>query len=88
VSPLGLVPLFFVLAVVAPAAWALAKVYLRSRRPRQVTCPHAQHFATVALDARHAVRMYALGEPDLRVKTCTLWPERRHCPQDCLRPAP
>ena len=84
-SPLSLVPLFFVIALLAPAAWALAKVYRRSRGAREITCPEANHFATIELDARHAVAMHALGETERRVKSCSLWPERQGCGQACAR---
>jgi len=84
-SPLNLIPWFFVIALIAPAAWALARVYRRSHSAQEVTCPEANHFATIHLDARYAVAMRALGETDLRVKACTLWPERRGCHQACLK---
>ena len=58
----SLIPLFFVIALLAPAVWALGKVYRRSHGARQITCSEANHFATIELDARHAVAMHALGE--------------------------
>jgi hypothetical protein len=85
VSPLSLIPLFFAVALVAPAAWALAKVYRRSHGVREITCPEANHFATIELDARHAVARHALGETDRRVKSCSLWPERQGCGQACVK---
>ena len=84
-SILSLIPLFFAIALVAPAVWALGKVYRRSHGAREITCPEANHFATIELDARHAVAMQALGETDQRVKSCTLWPERQGCQQACVR---
>ncbi|MGA3043842.1 MAG: hypothetical protein ABSF54_23965 [Bryobacteraceae bacterium] len=84
-SPLNLIPLFFVLALLAPAVWALGKIYRRSHGAREITCPEANRFATIELDARHAVAMHALGETDRRVKTCSLWPERQDCRQACLK---
>ena len=83
--PLGLIPLFFVLALVAPAVWALGKVYLRWRGARETTCPEANHFATIEVDARHAVGMHARGETARRVKSCSLWPERQGCRQSCVK---
>ena len=84
-SVLNLIPVFFVIALAAPAAWALGKVYRRSHGPRQITCPEVNHFATIELDARHAVAMHALGETDKRVKSCSLWPERQSCQQACVK---
>lgn len=84
-SVLSLVPVFFVIALVGPAAWALSKVYRRSRGPRGITCPDAGVSATIQIDARHAMTMHALGESTRRVKSCSLWPERENCGQACLR---
>jgi len=84
-SVLSLIPLFFAIALVAPAVWALGKVYRRSHGPREVTCPEGAHLATIELDARHAVAMHAVGETDRRVKSCSLWPERQGCRQACIR---
>ena len=84
-SPLSLIPWFFAIALAAPAAWALGRVYFRNRGPHEVTCPEANHFATIRLDARHAAGMHALGETGRRVTACTLWPERQGCRQNCLK---
>jgi len=84
-SPLNLIPVFFIVALIAPAAWALQKVYRRSRIPRDITCPEANQFATIQLDARHAVAMHALGETHRRVTGCSLWPERQACDQACVK---
>ncbi len=85
-SPLSLIPLFFAAALVAPAVWGLGKVYRRSHGAREIACPEANHFATIELDARHAVAMHALGEEaDRRVKSCSLWPARQGCAQSCVK---
>jgi hypothetical protein len=84
-SAMSLIPVFFVIALVAPAAWALGKVYRKSRGTREIACPETNHFATIQLDARHAVAMHALGEMSRRVKSCSLWPERQGCDQACVK---
>ncbi|HVN04017.1 MAG TPA: hypothetical protein VMT86_06335 [Bryobacteraceae bacterium] len=84
-SILSLVPVFFLAAVAGPAAWALGRVYRRSRGAKHITCPEAGHFATIELDARHAVAMHALGETSRRIRCCSLWPERQGCKQSCLK---
>ena len=83
-SPLRLIPWFFVVALVGPAVWALGRVYRRVRGPREITCPEAGHAATIHLDARYAMAMHAMGESSARVKACTLWPGRQACQQGCL----
>jgi hypothetical protein len=36
------------------------------------------------VDARHAALTTPLGEPDLRLRSCTRWPEKHDCGQGCL----
>lgn len=84
-SILSLIPVFVAAGLLVPAALALNRVYRRARGPREITCPEAKQFATIEMDARHAVAMHALGESDRRVKSCSLWPERQGCAQACLR---
>ena len=84
--PLSLIPWFFVIALVAPAAWALGRVYRRASAAHEVACPEAGRIAIIQLDARHAAAMHARGETLRRVKTCTFWPDRQGCRQACLKP--
>ena len=74
---------FFVLALVIPAGWALTRVYREARGRSQVTCPETDEPELVQLDRRYAVAMYALGNPNVRLQTCTRWPERQNCDQGC-----
>jgi hypothetical protein len=75
---------YLALALIIPAGWALVPVWLRTRRSRHVYCPAASHTAMVALDPWYAVRMHSLGNPELYVKACSQWPQRRNCGQACL----
>jgi hypothetical protein len=75
---------YFVLALLVPAAWALARTWRRTRTSRQVTCPSFGAPVLVTLDPWYAVRMHALGNYELRVMNCTRWPEERDCGQECL----
>jgi hypothetical protein len=84
-SVLSLIPVFFVLALIVPAAWGLGNAWRRSRGERRINCPEAGQLATIATDARHAVAMHALGETNRRVQSCSLWPARRGCGQACLQ---
>lgn len=84
-SVLSLIPVFFVLALLLPAALALSGVYRRARGQQQINCPDAGAPATVAIDARHAMLMHTLGESSAKVKSCSLWPSRRNCGQACVR---
>lgn len=76
---------YLVLALVIPVALALGRVYLRTRKPRTVTCPADNRPAVVALDVRHAITTRILADCSLRAQSCSFWPEKCGCGQECLR---
>ena len=62
----------------------LAKAWWKYRGRRVVTCPENQRPAGVAVNACHAA-VTALGKsPELRLSSCSRWPERAGCGQECL----
>jgi hypothetical protein len=69
-----------VAALVAAAGWFLVRWY-RLRGARVVTCPETDAPAGVAVDAVHA----AIHGGKLRLESCSRWPERQGCGQECLR---
>jgi hypothetical protein len=75
---------YLALALIIPTGWALVPVWRKARICRLVTCPAAARAAMVELDPWYAIRMYTLGNPALRVKDCSGWPERRVCDRGCL----
>jgi len=76
----ALVALAAVYLVLSP----LLRIYLRYRGQRVVTCPETQAPAGVEVDAA-AAAVSAFGEPRLRLRDCSRWPEREACGQECLR---
>ena len=58
--------------------------YIRYRGKRVITCPETRQPAAIEVDAGHAALTAAVGHPDLRLKSCTRWPEREDCGQECL----
>jgi hypothetical protein len=62
----------------------LAGNYLKYRGKRVIICPETRKPAGVVVSAVHAAFTGAAGEPDLRLKSCTRWPERQDCGQECL----
>ncbi len=49
-----------------------------------VTCPESMSAAGVEVDAKYAA-LTSLGvKQNLTLKSCTRWPERQNCGQDCL----
>ena len=59
-------------------------VFVRYRRTRGLTCPETGANAEVGVDAKWAALTAAFRHPVLRVKTCSLWPKRSDCQQNCL----
>jgi len=59
--------------------------YLRQRGPRVVTCPETQQPVGVAVDARKIAFTGILHTPEMRLQSCSRWPERGGCAQDCLK---
>lgn len=61
----------------------VGNAFLRFRGKRWLRCPETEADAEVGLDARHAAFTAAFHHPALRVKSCSLWPEREGCAQGC-----
>ncbi len=67
-----------------PMAWVAARAYFKYRGTRVIVCPETKMPAAVRADGKHAGATAAIGEPDLRLESCTRWPERAGCGQECL----
>ncbi len=85
VTAIYLIGLILVLGGIYLALRALGSSYLKFRGTRVITCPETKEPAAVKLDALRATAMEALGAPELRLRECTRWPERRNCGQECLQ---
>ncbi len=72
------------LVFVALVASRQARAWFRYRGARVVTCPETRKPAGVEVDARHAAGSALLGAPQLRLSSCSRWPERAGCGQPCL----
>ncbi len=77
--------------IVAIAVAFVAIVLLRQARAWRkyhgrfvVVCPENRAEVGVAVDARHAARTALTGSPELRLTSCSRWPERAGCGQTCL----
>jgi hypothetical protein len=62
----------------------LAGAWLRYRGTRIVVCPENREMVAVEVDATHAAISAPHGHPELRLESCTRWPERQGCGQECL----
>jgi hypothetical protein len=65
------------------ATYAL-RAYIRFRGKRLVTCPETKKVVAVEVEATHAAMTIGQGIPELRLKSCTRWPERQDCGQECV----
>lgn len=62
------------------------KTYRMFRGKRVIICPETQHHAAVDVAAFDAAKWFALsGDTDIHLRSCTRWPERADCGQECLR---
>jgi hypothetical protein len=73
----------FVLSLI-PLAFLGLRAYRRYRGARVIVCPETRAPAAVELDARHAAATDLFGSVDLRLQSCSRWPERKDCGQECL----
>jgi len=76
------------LFVVVPVVF---DVYHHYRHRKVITCPESHGLAEVILKTRLAALGAAFGKPKLRVKSCSLWPKRKGCREECVKdnwPAP
>src|SRR4051812_32154834 len=64
--------------------WRLIRAWWRYRGMRVITCPENFRPAGVQVDASHAAATAWGRSPDLRLASCSRWPERAGCGQQCL----
>jgi hypothetical protein len=65
-------------------AWAAVRGYRLHRELMLVTCPENGAPVAVKLHAMRAAATQLTGNPDLRLRSCSRWPERGDCGQECL----
>ena len=59
--------------------------YIKMRGARVITCPDNDQPAAVTVDAGHAAFTAAGGREHLRLESCSRWPEKAGCGQECLK---
>ena len=65
-------------------AWMAIRGYRMYREVRVVTCPETRAPVAVRLNAARAAVTNLTGYADFRLSSCSRWPERRNCGQECL----
>jgi hypothetical protein len=82
---IGAIAAAIVAAGAAVALWPLVRTYRRYRGTRVILCPESGEPAAVEVDATLAAATQAsTGKPLLQLATCSRWPERQGCGQECL----
>jgi len=81
---LYLIVLLLVLAALYFLVPFVARTFIRYRGKRVITCPETRKPAAIEVDAGHAALTAAISHPELRLKSCSRWPEREDCGQECL----
>jgi hypothetical protein len=67
-----------------PLLWLGLRSYRRYRGKGVLTCPETGEPVAVELDAKRLARTELAGDPELRLQSCSRWPERSGCGQECL----
>lgn len=80
----ALVVVYLAAAAVYRFARRAIKTYLLFRGKRVVVCPETHKYVAVEVDAAHAAATATDEGTELRLSSCTRWPERADCDQDCV----
>lgn len=72
-------------AAVLALVWIVVRTVARFQGKMLVTCPETDETVGVEVDVKRAALTAALGDRTLQLKSCTRWPERQNCGQECLR---
>lgn len=83
---LFILPLFFIGAFLVtglPVALSLQN-YFANRGRQPVTCPDSKQAANVTVDRKFAFWAALRGQEHSRLESCSRWPEKGDCGQECL----
>ena len=83
-NTLLLVSLTLAGALVALALVRFLATLRRQHGSRLVACPETHEPAAVNVDALGAALSSLRGKPNVHLETCSRWPERADCGQECL----
>jgi hypothetical protein len=79
---IGGIAAFGLLSVVVPV---MLEAYFRYREDILVNCPRGNQPAELVLDPGRAAMGAAFGKPVLRVLSCSRWPLKEPCHDECVR---
>ena len=73
-----------VIATLGIMGWYAVRAYTKYRGKAVVYCPETGEPVAVEVDAAHAAMTISHGIPELRLTSCSRWPERAGCGQECV----
>ncbi len=82
--PVHTVVLLAAIGLLCLATIRVVSVLYKYYGARVVTCPETHRSAGVALDVRRVLSTGLASAPQLRLSSCSRWPERAGCGQECL----
>jgi hypothetical protein len=71
-------------AAATPVAMAAVRSYRTLSAVRYVSCPETAEEAIVKIKAARALASQLTGSKDLRLRSCSRWPEKEDCAQSCV----
>lgn len=80
----ALVVLYLSVGAAYRALRTMFETYFEFRGKRVVVCPETRKYVAVEVNAAHAAATAPSGDVELTLRSCTRWPERKDCDQDCV----
>lgn len=76
----------YMLFVLGVAVATLVILMVHHRRPKSnvIICPETLNSAEIQVDRMHQLYTLWRDQKETRLKSCTRWPERAECDQDCI----
>lgn len=78
-----IVTMIFATALYFGIRW-LVRACSKYRGTKTVACPETGRPAVVEIDALHASLAAIVGRPEIRLASCSRWPMKSQCGQECL----
>lgn len=82
--PVHTFALWLAVGVLGMASIRAVFILYRYSGARLITCPENRQYAGVRLNSRRVLASGLVSAPHLRLSSCSRWPERASCGQDCL----
>lgn len=83
-TTIGVILIFVAVVALLLVLAPMAVAWRKARGVRLITCPETHAPEAVEIDAAEAAFGALLGSREPWLKSCTRWPERQDCGQECL----